>query len=294
MIQSPFEACRNRPKETLATWMVLCFSLLVPTTIAWLSVASQEAAHKWLEAYTPVVYLRTDLTQESITELKEEIEAWLPVEEVIVRSRQDAYDDLKERMGAEEFNVLGLSAEALPVSLIVNPQLPIVGHVELVSRLTALEARLEVESVDVPSSAPLYLLKQFATLGLIFGFFALLILIKAVFCLHNYLQLLQEDERQLWEVLWMFGAPDSSQRLPTWTRGVAIGATAGLTAAIAAGMTLAIWDSAREQILASIEIASGWWLAGLPVLLGLALGLATAFVSTGKHAESYCHQGNAR
>jgi cell division protein FtsX len=294
MIQSPFEACRSRRKETLATWMVLCFSLLVPTTIAWGYLAYAETANKWLEAYTPVVYLRTGLNETSVAELQDEIKGWLPVESVTLRTRQEAYDDLKERLGVDELSTLEISVESLPVSLLVKPELPVLGHVELVSRLTALEARLEVESVDVPSSGPLHLLEQFATLGLVFILFTFLMLVKATFCLHNYLRLLQEDEKQLWEVLWIFGAPESSSRRPTLTRGIALGATSGLTAAIAAGLTLGIWDNAREQILASVEIASGWWLAGLPLFAGLALGLATAFVTTTSRTEVFPANGNAR
>jgi cell division transport system permease protein len=294
MIQSPFEACRRRRRETLGTWMVLCFSLLVPTTIAWGYLAYAETANKWLEAYTPIVYMRTGLNEASVTELKEEMEGWLPVEGVIVRTRQEAYNDLKERLAVDELSSLEISVDSLPVSLLVNPKLPVLGHVELVSRLTALEARLEVESVDVPSSGPLYLLEQFATLGLIFALFALLMLVKATFSLHNYLRLLQEDEKKLWEVLWIFGATESSHRRPTLTRGVALGGFSGFTAAVAAALTLGVWDNAREQVLSSIEIASGWWLAGLPVLSGVVLGVATAFLTTASRREAFPASGNTR
>ena len=291
MIRSPLEACKGRKKETVATWLVVCFALLLPTAFSWVYVATEEAAHEWLAHYDPVVYLRTGLSDAGVQALQREIEDWTPVGTVTVRTREEAYRDLSSRLGDKEFAALGLTAESMPVSLLIEPRLPVVGHVELVSRLEGLDARLEVEAVDVPASTPLYLLQALGSSVYLILFLALVLWIKAAISLHNYLRLLEQDERELWEVLWIFGADDNARRIPTWTRGIVVGGSAGVGAAVLSIVVISLWDAIREQFLTSVDMTSGWWLAGLPVVLGLVLGLMTATVSTGRRGMSPISEG---
>jgi len=275
MIQSPLELCRRLRWQTLSVVVACSLALMLPGLIGVVAMASQEASQRWLENYHPVVYLNYDITQESLDALTQEVEGWSSVESVHVRRPADARKDLEARLGTEAIQELGVSASMLPTSLVIKPGQAVIGHIDLVSRVASLDARMEVEAVRIPDSMALRVLSLtgvFLSFSFVLG---LLSLFAFVLILGEFLVRLLEYEKDQNDVLTMFGATGTVLRRPTLIRGVAIGAWSGALTSFVLVFTLVMVQGLLHSALGVTSAMLGAWpFALLPLVVGPSVGLA--------------------
>lgn len=275
MLRPANHALRHRKSETATTVAVLAFALLIPGICALIAAFIGDAAHSYLQAYRPIVYLSADVEQDEATTLAGELQSWPDVAEAKLRSPDEAFAQIESRLGADEVAKLGVSAHMLPYSVVLEPATPVVGHLDLIARVSGLEARMEVESVDLPSPQAARTL-SFGRWVLILGAVLVVVLVvTAVGQVRAHLVRLAADRATERELLEIFGAPPAKLRRPTLVRGGTLGIWAGGIAFAGLFVLLLLWQDARPAILGVEHAASGWaWLATTsPILLGPLAGL---------------------
>lgn len=281
MIRAPMRACSEHRLETSAVVVTMILALFVPSFLGLVALLSHDAGAAWLEAYRPIVYLEPDASEESVARLAAEMSEWPGVESVEVRQPEDAYAVLDERLGADELDSLGVTASMFPVSLEVIPRYPVAGHVDFVAEVASLEARMEVDAVDVPSSVALRLVSAANLMAMVAGVLGLLALLAAGVALSAYLRRLRELETDLEAVLGIFGAYPHDIRRPTLIRGTVLGLWSGIGVTVLLSATLAIWQAQAPPAIGLEAFISPWtWpLAAIPVLAGPALGAVVGWLS---------------
>ncbi len=287
MIRSPMVACGERRLETAAVVVTLVLALFVPSVLGLGAILSHDAGKAWLEAYRPIVYLHPDTSNEGVDRLVEEVSGWHGVERVDVRRSKDSFEVLSERLGADDLDALGVTPSMFPVSLEIVPRYPVAGHVDLVASVSALEARMEVDAVDVPGAVPLRLVSMAHVVGLIALLLGILALVAAGIALFTYLIRIRESERDLEAVLGIFGAYPAELRRASLIRGGVLGLWSGLGVALLLGAVLAIWQAQAPATLGLEGFISIWtWpLVSLPVLVGPGLGIVVGFAASKGHGH---------
>ncbi|MFU8802943.1 MAG: cell division protein FtsX [Bradymonadaceae bacterium] len=284
MIRSPIEALRTRTLETFAIITLIATTLVLPSLIVAGALGTQSTADAWLSAYQPVVYLAGEGADATAESLAAELEGWTLVSAVVHRAPASALEDLKKRLGPEEVRRLGIEESMLPHSLLLEPALPIIGHVELVSRVAGLEARMEVTGVDIPSPLAIRTLTAVQWLlgaGLLL---ILLFLATSIFVTASFLRGLQEREREEWLVLELFGATIGNMRHPSFVRGLTIGVAAGSLGAVILATILGMWQHHGAHLLGGVSTASAqvWLTAFIPLVGGTLIGLLSAGIASPK------------
>lgn len=279
MIRSPMEICRERKWETASVTFAVIVVLAIPLCIALVGLCGHSAAEDWLRSYTPVVYLEPDASAEDAASIAREIGEWSLVEEATVRDPAGAHAALVERLGEDTVTELGITPAMLPTSILVRPSIPVAGHIDLVSRVSGLEARLEVDAVEVPSSEAMRVV-NFAAIGIgvagVMGGFGLL---AAALLLLSFLERLRARDDESDRVLALFGAYDSQLRRPTLIRGVSLGAACGVVVAVLGCIGLLGWQLWAPHVL-GIEIslpAAAWSVVGSPAIIVPLIGLLAAW-----------------
>lgn len=278
MIQPPMQACHARRWQTFAAVLAASVALLLPGFVAFSVAAAQDTATGWLESFHPVVYLKADSTQAEIDALKTEIKEWPAVGEIRSRKGADAVKDLEARLGAERVRELGVTSSMLPPSIVIVPETPVAGHVDLIARVAGLEAREAVETVNVPDSTAVRILSILSLLGLLGAGLGLLGLLVYGVVIAEYLSRLQREEQAQNDVLLMFGAHSTSIRKPALVRGVFLGVYSGGLATVALMTVLAIWQGVANAALGSgVTLVHAWPVAVLPLVVGPVVGLLAGF-----------------
>lgn len=282
MIRSPLDACRERSWETLAVAFAVVVVLAIPLSIALTSICARSAAEGWLASYTPMIYLEPDAESEAVESLRDEIANWPLVESATVRTAEQAHGDLVARLGEETVTELGVSAEMLPRSISIAPSVPVAGHIDLVSRVSGLEARVEVDTVEVPSSEAMRAL-EFAGVGLAFGaLLALFGLLSAGLLLASYLKRLRALDEESDRVLALFGAYERDLRKPTLWRGVSLGGACGVLVALLGSVGLVSWRVWAPHVVGfDVTLPTiAWPVAAAPLLVVPIVGAIAALAAT--------------
>lgn len=283
MIQSPMQICRERKLETLAVVFALILALLVPGMLGLAALLGGSTASSWLQAYEPIVYLEAGVDDDAAEALRAEVEGWSTVASARIRGPKEAHAALADRLGEETVQGLGVAPGMLPTSLVLEPAAPVAGHIDLVSRVSALEARMEVDAVDVPSSGALRVLVLVgiawaAAIGL-----GLLGLLACAVLLFDYLRRLREAEDDLLAVLEVFGASPGSLRRPTIVRGAVLGLWAGAGVSGVLVTSVLLWQSYAPALLGVEAVAAvgAWPLAIAPLLVGPVFGTVVGMAAAG-------------
>ncbi|MFW5966542.1 MAG: cell division protein FtsX [Persicimonas sp.] len=272
---------REGRSETVTAAGVLVFALLVPTTMALVASMTIEVASGYLDAHRPVVYLEATEEGERAKALAEEIESWRAVSRARVRTPARARADLSERLGEEEMARLGVDDSMLPYSVIVEPAVPVLGHLDMVAETSALEVRSEVDTVDVPSGRAVEAL-SFARWVLLFGaLVAFGAVAMGISHLRHYLVRLAESEEERRRLLTLFGAPPEAVARAALRRGLATGAVAGGVATVALAVLLALWYGAHPDLVgAEFRGSTAIWLTLLaPLGVGPLIGLVAGWLA---------------
>lgn len=282
MIQPPLQACRQRKWETLAISFAVVVVVAIPVALAALAICSQAAATRWLSSYAPIVYLDGNVTAEEAAALRAEVEAWPLVQSATLRQPEDAHNTLVARLGQGVVEDLGVTSAMLPSSIVVEPAVPFVGHIDLVARVSGLEARPEVDAVEVPGTDAMDVLGV-ASVGL--GFAALLAALgvfAALVLLFGYLRRLREQDRDLDRVTALFGAYQSQLRRPTLVRGATVGSACGVLLVIGGVTALLGWQLWASELLGTAVSASlaAWSVVLSPGLVVPLLGLLAAWFAS--------------
>ncbi len=283
MIRSPMEGCRERKWETASVSFAVVVVLAVPLAIALFAFSAHEAAREWLADYTPIVYLAPQTSPESAAALADELSEWPLVASAAVREPAEARVALIERLGEDAVESLEITDGMLPTSIVIEPAVPVAGHIDLVSRVSGLEARMEVDAVEVPSSDATQVV-HFAAYGLavavtlsVLGFFAALILLLSFF------QRLRKDDDDTDRVLALFGARPAELRRPTLVRGLVVGGWCGAAVTAAGAFSLLLWQLYAPAV-AGVEVSASiaaWSTVMIPLVAVPFLGFVAAW-----HASS--------
>ncbi len=274
MLRSATDALRTRKFATATAVLVLAFALLIPCVAVLAASFASGAARTYLQAYRPVVYLRADADKKTAARLAKELDGWPAVDEATVRTPAQAFGDLERRLGRDEVAKLGVSAEMLPFSVELVPATPVIGHLDLIARVSGLQARPEVATVDVPSAKAARTL-SFVRWLLILGAVSLVVMVAAgIGQTCGFLIRLARAHSRETELLASFGAPPAKLRRPTMVRGMAVGTLAGVVAFASLLVVLLLWQNARPVVLGLAHGLSGWSWAVImcPVVLGPAAG----------------------
>jgi cell division transport system permease protein len=281
MLRPANDALKHRKLDTLASVAVLAMALLVPCVLALAAALSSEAAHSYLRAYRPVVYLQADAEQATGEALAEELAARTSVAEATLRTPEDALETLEQRLGSEEVAHLGISASMLPYSIVLEPALPVLGHLDLIAGVSGLQARAEVASVDLPSPQAARTLSFVRWLLVLAGAALIVLVLAALGQLRLYLMCLMDDHKRESHLLAVFGAPPSRLRRPTLMRGISVGLAAGVAAFGVLFILLLLWQNAREHVIGPTHVAAGfsWVVVAAPIILGPLAGLISGWLA---------------
>ncbi|MBA2664857.1 MAG: hypothetical protein H0U74_21390 [Bradymonadaceae bacterium] len=255
--------------------VLLAIALVAPGTLALFAACSHSAANQWLSSYQPIVYLAPGTAAEAAQKLVDELTDWSTVAAVTQRTPAEALKQLRERLGNDHVRELGITEAMLPQSLILRPAIPVAGHIDLVSRVAGLEARMEVASIDVPSSGALKTLSivRWAAIGaaLLLGLLGLI----ASYVIIGFLRALQRNEQEELAVLEIFGAEDLVLRRPSIVRGLAVGLWGGVGASIVLGTALLTWQADVALALGQMSVSSLWGalIVAAPMAIGPLIGL---------------------
>ncbi len=288
MLRPPLQCLYDRKRRTILTATMLAVALVIPVALALGATTTFSIARQKLDNYRPIIYLTTDASPEAAELLRDEISKWSTVASVTQRSSADALQQLEKRLGPEHVRSLGLTKEMLPNSLILEPKIPLAGHIQLISRVAGLEARMEVESVDIPSANALKTLRLTGLATAATCFLLLMLTLSALNSLANFLRTLEHHERHELAILELFGADDSVLRRPTLIRGITIGLWSGVSATALVGLSLVIWQTDLTLALGQLKIfsATSFLIVAFPLLLGPLLGLLAGMIVTRRKIRS--------
>lgn len=273
MIESPLEIFKRNRAQTFSMIVALAAALIFPCLAFMVVFGGQDVASRWIESYQPVVYLVPDATEAQVKDLRAELESWPSVSEVVLRSPAQAKRSLETRLGRDSIESLGISDSMLPTSMILVPSQGLSGHIDLVSKTAGLEARMEVDRVQVPGVTGVRVLSMISG-GLIFSsLLALLSLLAFCLLLSGYLKRLMESEKEMADMMSIFGASSASLRRPTLVRGVGVGGWAGGVAATVLVVVLVVAQSIAQTLLGiSTTMVYVWPFVLAPVIFGAGLG----------------------
>lgn len=227
MIRPATELLKKRGQEVGAVVFLMAIALVLPGVLAIMAVMTNSASQSWLSTYRPIVYMTPDATADQIKAMRQDIAAIDGVGEVVVRTPEQAHKALSTRLGAERVNHLGVQAAMLPTSLIVEPKVPLHGHIALVSTIGAMETREVVASVDIPGAQALELVRMArSAVGVILGLAAVLLVVSLVLLIALLRRVLEDERREL-ELLELFGASPMELMRPTMIRGAILGLWSG-------------------------------------------------------------------
>lgn len=279
MIRSPLEVCRERKWETAAVSFAVVVVLGIPLGFTLFALAAYDAAEQWLESYTPIVYLAPDTSEEAANKLAQEIAEWPLVAAATVRTAEEAHGALEERLGVDSIQHLGVTAGMLPTSIVLSPAVPVAGHIDLVARASALEARMEVDAVEVPSSSAMRVVHFAALGGVVAALLALLGIGAAAVLLLSFFERLRNVDDETDRVLALFGAHPSELRRPSLLRGLAVGTACGVAVSCAACFGLLVWQLYAPHVVGvdvSLPVVA-WSVAAAPLVLVPVIGFVTAW-----------------
>lgn len=284
MIRPPLDALRHRSAETFAIVILLATAFVLPSLTVATALSTRATSEAWLANYRPVIYLARQSNPETTRHLIDELEGWTLVSEVVHRTPPQALGDLEKRLGPEEVRRLGIKDSMLPHSLIIEPALPLVGHIELVSRVAGLEARMEVTTVDIPSALAMRTLTAVRWLLMAGLAIILVFMATAVFVTASFLRALQERERQEWLVLELFGAALSDMRHPAMVRGLTVGVAAGALGTVLHATLLGMWQHYGAHLVGGVTtVSAGTWLTLLiPLLAAPIVGFLAGWFASPK------------
>jgi len=288
MIRSPLHVCRERKIDTGAAVVAVTLSLLLPSLLLLGGVCARASATAWLEAYRPVVYLQSGTTDADAKALADELSGWASVHGATVRDPADAYASLVDRIGEDRVGDLGLSPDLMPTSIVVEPAMPVAGHIDLTSRITALQIRQEVESVSVPTSSAMNVLSLSGVVLTLAAILALTALLAGGIVSFDYLRRMREVEGEMNALAVLFGAYPSEVRRPTLVRGMVVGAACGVacTLLLVGALVAWRWEAAGVLGIAATIPATAWPLAAAPLLVGPIWGLVVGWLAAGRRTES--------
>jgi cell division protein FtsX len=278
MLRSPNDALKANKFQSITAISVLAASLLIPCLTVLFAAFFADAATTYLSAYDPVVYLSAEVDDDKAAKLAEEFDGWATVGEARLRSPERAFEILRERVGEQEIARLGISPQMLPFSVVLEPALPLVGHVELITEVAGLPVRPEVATVDLPSAdaaRTLIFARRLMALG---GVLLLLLLAVGVAQTRIFLARLEDQHARETTLLALFGAPPTWLRRSTLARGVTVGLWAGVASFAGLLLSLFLWQFARPAILGLSDASLGWaWLILVaPLILGPTAGFFAA------------------
>lgn len=267
--------------ETSTTVAVLAFALFLPCMAVLAAAFVGDAARSYLQAYRPIVYLSADAESAEADELARELAAWPTVDDARVRTPDDAFAALQERLGNQEVAKLGVSAKMLPFSVILEPSTPVMGHLDLIASVSGLEARMEVESIDVPSPQAAQTLSFVRWLLWLGALLLVVLVVTGIGQGRAYLLHLEDELAVESELLALFGAPPASLSRATLVRGVTLGVWAGAIAFAGLFVVLLMWQDARAAIVGISHGSTAWsWAAvAVPLVFGPLFGLIAAWIA---------------
>lgn len=238
MIQGPLEKCKQQRLLTLCTVFAIALVLLIPVGFSALAVASASAVDGYLKAYRPQVFVRADVAQTDVDALMAEVEGWPEVEAVSKLDPQANLDYLRQNLGDDVVNSLGVTRGMMPTGFEVQPVTPLLGHIEVVALVSGLQARQIVDAVHLPSAETQRAMNLASTLLALAFLSALLALLVSGLLMRFYLKALREAESEQDQILEMFGATKQQLGTPTLIRGAIVGFAAGFVTLVVAAVGL--------------------------------------------------------
>lgn len=274
MIEGATDIFREHLSETAGVVGVLVLALTIPAFLILGVVIGSDVIEERLSAYRPVIYMDAGAGQKDTVELRDEVAAWTGVDEVSIRSPEDAFEVTRERLGDEEVAKLGLTPSMFPYSLVVAPQNPVLGRIELVARVSGLEARGAVDSVDVPEGRSKRVMDFFFWLLVGAGVVTAICIFLAVTHVRAFVIGLMRRQYDEWRLLVSFGESPREFRRVNLVRGLSLGALGGLTSfGLLLGM-LVLWRSYQSDLV-GVSVTgsvSNWFVLVAPIIIGLVVG----------------------
>jgi cell division protein FtsX len=274
MIQGATDIFLEHVTETAGVVGVLVLALMIPAILILGVDVGADVIEARMSEYRPVVYLDASAGAEDAKALRNEIDNWTGVDSVELREPSDAFELMRERLGDREVAELGLASSMFPYSLVVEPQNPVLGRIELIARVSGLEARGTVDAVDVPEGR--------AKRALDFLFWALVgagvltavCVLLAAGHIRAFVLSLMRRQYDEWRLLVSFGASPREFRRVNMVRGVSLGALGGIVAfGLLLGM-LVLWRSYQADLVGvtASGSVSTWFVILAPVLIGPMVG----------------------
>lgn len=288
MLRPPLQRLYDRKSRTILTSLMLAVALIIPATLMLTATSTFDIARQKLDNYRPIIYLTTDVSNDAVQQLQEEISQWPGVANVSRRTPAEAFQQLSTRLGSDHIRDLGLTQAMLPHSLILEPKIPLAGHIQLIARVAGLEARMEVDSVDIPSANALKTLRLTGFATAITSFLLLMLTLSSLTALTNFLRSIEHHERHELAILEAFGADDTALRRPTLIRGLAIGLWSGIAATTCISLALIIWQTDLALALGQVKIFSitSILILASPLFFGPLLGLLAGIIVTRRKIQS--------
>ncbi len=277
MIQGPLEKCKQQRLLTVCTVFAMALVLLIPVGFSTMAVASASAVDEYLKAYRPQVFLNADVEQAEVDALMAEVESWPEVEAVSKLDPQANLDYLRQNLGEDVVDSLGVTRGMMPTGFEVKPVTPLLGHVEVIALVSGLEARQIVDAVHLPSAESRRAMGLASTMMALALLSAILALIVSGLLMRWYLKTLREAEASQDQILEMFGATKQQLGTPTLIRGAIIGFGAGVVTFIVAAIGLSsIHAFADVYVGVKLDTMTAWLCMFATPLIGSFVGTLAA------------------
>ncbi len=277
----------NNPVSNFMTILVIAIALALPAGLQILLDNSKSLSESWDGASRISLYLKTDLKENRLYSLADEIRQQNDVAKVDVITQKQALDDFKQRSGFADA-LSQLDSNPLPPVLVIQPS-PSHSTPQASELMLAEFDRIpevDIAQLDLDWVRKLYAIIQLAekaasALGIALGLAVLLIV-------GNTIRLSVQNRREEIEVVKLVGATDGFIRRPFLYTGLWYGLFAGITCWLILNISL-LWLQESVANLAGLY-QSQFSLSGLGaiqslqlILISCGLGLLGSWLSVGRH-----------
>jgi cell division transport system permease protein len=225
------EDFHNNRLLNIVTLLTISLSILIVSAFILFFINTSEIMNFWKKGFRVMAYLKPDVSNAELSNLKQEIQAMAGVESLMFISKEDALNQLKTQMQRQASLFDDLDKNPLPDGL----EIRISAANQSWEKVESLAA--QIESLDAVEEVE-YGQKWFGQFTQIFELFTLtgyamctIFVMAAVFIMANTIRLVIYSRRDEIEIMRLVGAAERFIKIPFYIQGLlqaALGAAIGL------------------------------------------------------------------
>lgn len=240
----------NRFLNTV-TIITISLSVLIVSALALFFVNANDIMSSWKKGISIMAYLKPDIVETALPEIKGKIQGMYGVAEVKFISKEEAMKRLKEQMKGHSSLLADLQENPLPDAFEVRLIESSAGSKKVEDLAAQIEAMLSVEKAEYgrrwlgrfTNIFDLFRFTGYAMAGIFF--------IAAVFIVANTIRLVIYSRQDEIEIMRLVGATDRFIKVPFYIEGLIQGASGGIIGLAALFVTFMLIALNVEQVSSS-------------------------------------------